>query len=158
MGATNDVLDGEKVELAAEPAELAEFAFWIGEWDLTWGEDGREKGTNRIRAILDGKVILEEFDGAPAIDFRGKSFSAYDPTRGWVQTWVDSAGGYLDFCGGMQGARMILSRQFEQDGQTIYQRMVWYNIQADELDWNWERSADSRNWQVLWKIHYRRHK
>lgn len=144
--------------LAAEPPQLSQFAFWIGDWDLTWGEDGQERGTNRIRPILNGKVVLEEFDGAPALDFRGKSVSVYDPARGWLQTWVDNAGAYLDFSGGMQGDRMVLSRQFEREGQTVHQRMVWYNIRPDEMDWNWERSTDGQNWEVLWHIHYRRRK
>ena len=43
------------------------------------------------------------------------------------------------------------------DGQTFLQRMVWYAITADSLEWNWERSNDDGDtWRVLWQIHYRR--
>ena len=54
-------------------AGAKQFDFWLGEWDLTWGEDGR--GTNRITLILDEQVIQEEFDGTPAISLKGLSVS-----------------------------------------------------------------------------------
>jgi hypothetical protein len=38
-------------------------------------------------------------------------------------------------------------------------RMVFFNIGEIELDWQWERSEDGgENWNVLWRIHYRRKK
>ncbi|RPI88510.1 MAG: hypothetical protein EHM40_22295, partial [Chloroflexi bacterium] len=65
-----------------------QFDFWLGEWDGTWGEDG--KGTNRIERILGGKIIQESFR---APDLQGMSVSAYDPERKlWCQTWVDNNG------------------------------------------------------------------
>ena len=36
------------------------------------------------------------------------------------------------------------------------QRMVWKDISANELDWNWEASSDGGEaWQVEWPIHYK---
>ena len=43
--------------------EARQFDFWLGEWDLTWGKDGR--GKNVITSIYDGCVIQERFDGRP---------------------------------------------------------------------------------------------
>jgi hypothetical protein len=136
--------------------EAKQFDFWVGEWDLSWGEDG--KGTNHIRKVYDRCVIEENFDGGTSIPLKGMSVSVFNEESGkWQQTWVDNQGGYLDFIGEYQDDRMILSQSFEKDGQEIHQRMVWYNITEDELDWNWERSDDgAKNWKVLWKIHYRR--
>lgn len=135
------------------------FDFWLGEWALTWGENGR--GHNRISRILDGQIIQEEFtslvvDQSPP--FRGLSVSAYQAqTDEWRQTWVDNQGSYLDFSGGMVGDKMILARRAVVDGKAVQQRMVWYNITADSLDWSWERSDDAgRTWQALWQIHYTR--
>lgn len=54
-----------------------QFDFWLGEWDVTWGEEG--KGTNRIERILDGKIIQENFS---APDLHGMSVSSHDPERG----------------------------------------------------------------------------
>jgi hypothetical protein len=36
-----------------------QFDFWLGEWDVTWGEDG--KGENHILRIMDDKIIQENF-------------------------------------------------------------------------------------------------
>ncbi len=42
---------------------------------------------------------------------------------------------------------------------TVLQRMVWYDIMQDSLQWNWERSEDKgKTWTVLWKIKYTRKK
>jgi hypothetical protein len=35
--------------------------------------------------------------------------------------------------------------------------MVWFNIEADQFDWNWERSDDKgKTWRALWEIKYKR--
>lgn len=130
-----------------------QFDFWLGEWDVAWGDDG--KGTNRIERILDGKIIQENFS---APDFQGMSVSSYDPERNlWCQTWVDNNGTYLDFTGTFDNGKMILSRDAIVRGEACKQRMVWYDIRGDTLEWNWERSNDGGNtWRVLWHIHYRR--
>lgn len=130
-----------------------QFDFWLGEWNVTWGEGG--KGTNRIEHILGGKIIQENFS---APDLQGMSVSAYDPERKlWCQTWVDSNGTYLDFTGGFEDGKMILAREAIVRGEACQQRMVWYNIQDNKLEWNWERSDDGGNtWRVLWKIKYTR--
>lgn len=130
-----------------------QFDFWLGTWDVQWGEDGR--GTNRIERILDGKIIQENFT---APDLIGMSVSSYDKERGlWCQTWVDNSGGYLDFTGKLEGEKMILTRDAIVKGQTCKQRMVWFDIQADRFEWNWERSDDDgKTWRVLWNIHYTR--
>jgi hypothetical protein len=36
--------------------------------------------------------------------------------------------------------------------------MVWYNVNNDSFDWNWERSRDGEEWNVLWQIRYERRK
>ncbi|HSK89045.1 MAG TPA: hypothetical protein VK880_11845 [Anaerolineales bacterium] len=130
-----------------------QFDFWLGEWDVTWGEDG--KGTNHIERILGGKIIQENFR---APDLQGLSVSSYDTERKlWCQTWVDSNGTYLDFTGNFEDGKMILRRDAIVRGEACQQRMVWYDIQADKFTWNWERSDDlGETWRVLWQINYRR--
>lgn len=130
-----------------------QFEFWIGEWECTWGEGGR--GTNHVHYIMDGKVIQENFS---APDLTGMSVSVYDLGRKlWCQTWVDNSGSYLDFTGGFEGGKMILARDAIVKGEACRQRMVWYNIEMDQFDWNWERSEDGgQTWRVLWQIKYTR--
>jgi hypothetical protein len=135
-----------------------QFDFWLGEWEACWNEN--ERGTNHVTRILDGKIIQEDFNGAPASELHGLSFSAYDPERKlWCQTWVDNSGGYLDFTGLFQDGQMVLSRNAIVRGEKCKQRMVWYNIEPDRFDWNWERSDDEGlTWRVLWQIKYTRKK
>jgi hypothetical protein len=132
-----------------------QFDFWLGEWEAAWGEDGR--GTNRVERILNGKIVQENFT---APDLLGISVSCYDPERKlWCQTWVDNSGTYLDFTGKFEDGKMILTRDAIVRGEACKQRMVWYNIQADAFEWNWERSDDGgQTWRVLWQIHYMRKK
>lgn len=148
---------GEKQkEPPCSSPEAAQFDFWVGEWNLTWGDSGR--GTNSIKKIMDGCVIEENFDGTPSIQLKGMSVSTFSKHLGkWQQTWLDNSGSYLDFIGGFQDGKMILSRELVIDGKELMQRMVWYNILENEFDWNWERSEDKgQTWKVLWKIHYKR--
>jgi hypothetical protein len=136
--------------------EAAQFDFWVGKWNATWGDSAQ--GTNNITKILDGCVILEQFDGTPGTPLKGMSVSTYNPRMGqWQQTWVDNSGSYLDFVGGMEGNKMILSRRFTKEGKPIAQRMVFENITDNSFDWRWERSTGNDSpWEVLWKIHYTR--
>ena len=130
-----------------------QFDFWLGEWDVTWGEDG--KGKNHILRIMDDKIIQENFS---APDLIGMSVSSYDAERKlWCQTWVDNNGSYLDFTGRFENEKMILSRDAIVRGQACKQRMVWFNIDANQFDWNWERSDDrGQSWRALWRIKYTR--
>jgi hypothetical protein len=137
--------------------EFRQFDFWVGEWDLTWPDSGR--GANIITVELDSCVIEENFTTEGDSPFRGRSVSVYNPaTERWSQTWVDNSGGYLDFVGAWRDSTMILSRTAtDTSGISFMQRMVWFNIAADSLDWHWERSDDNgKTWRTLWAIHYQR--
>lgn len=140
--------------------ECHQFDFWIGKWKVAWeNTDGsRSEGTNTVNLILDGCVIEENFDGNPAMPFRGKSVSAYNKNeKVWQQTWVDNSGAYLLFTGVMEDDKMILSRTMETSNGTVIQRMVFYNITKDSFEWNWESSTDNgSNWILNWKINYSR--
>jgi len=140
--------------------EAAQFDFWVGKWDLTWTDKNgnTQKGTNNITKTLNGCVIEENFTGG---SFIGRSLSVYNPNKKlWQQTWVDNSGGYLEFTGGLKDDKLILSREFTtKNDKKVKQRMIFYNISENELDWNWERSTDDGNtWQLSWKIHYVRKK
>ena len=133
--------------------ENHEFDFWIGTWDLTWGEGVH--GTNRVESILDGAVIQENFNGDGLIGISVSVFSREDSR--WHQTWVDNSGSYLDFVGEFVDGKMILSRNGIAEGKPIKQRMVWFDISANQFRWNWERSDDDgATWRALWEIQYQR--
>ena len=142
--------------------ESREFDFWVGDWDLAWEDSPgypASTGKNIISREL-GACVIEENFAAYDYNFFGKSVSTYDINQKvWKQTWVDSSGSYLDFTGGMQpDGTMILGREFtDANGQLIKQRMIFYDIQEDQMEWNWERSTDNgQTWTVVWNIHYSR--
>jgi hypothetical protein len=89
----------------------------------------------------------------------GKSFSVYNPRKNlWQQTWVDNYGSYLVFTGGYEEDKMTLVREVvNPEGKKIMQRMIFYNIDENSFDWNWEKSTDEgKSWELSWKIHYTR--
>lgn len=149
----------EKQEPCSAP-EARQFDFWLGEWDLSW--DGGS-GRNTITYKFGSCVIEENFRADQPSDesnpLKGSSVAVYSPQlKKWRQTWVDNQGSYLDFSGGFSDGKMTLSREAAKNGEKYYQRMVWYNIEKDSLDWNWEKSKDGAKWKTLWKIHYQRRK
>ncbi|MEK6221994.1 MAG: hypothetical protein N2D54_07070 [Chloroflexota bacterium] len=141
--------------------EANQFSFWIGEWDLTWDNDGKkDSGTNTITAEYGGCVIQEKFDGKPGMQFTGMSVSIFDKRDNkWKQAWVDDQGGYFDLVGEFKDGEMQLIHKQPQEGTQISNRMRFFNIQADSLDWGWEKSTDNGiSWDVMWEIHYQRKK
>jgi len=139
--------------------EAHQLDFWVGEWELAYSENGKPATSrNRVTKILDGCVILEEFDGAPGTPLKGRSVSMYDRASGrWKQTWVDNSGDYLDFTGGLEDGRMVFAREAQRDGKPFRQRMVFEDVKRESLRWLWQRSDDGgRTWKTLWEIAYRR--
>lgn len=102
--------------------------------------------------VLDGCVIREEFDGRPGTPLLGLSLSCYVVAEGRrKQRWVDNAGNYYDFTGGMERGRMVLTRETTVEGRPALHRMVWCDIEPDELKLNWEISFDDGdNWELRW--------
>jgi hypothetical protein len=132
----------------------------VGAWTGRFADASGKmvNGSNTVSTLYDGCVIVEQFDGAPGSPLKGMSHSVYDANaRRWKQTWVDNSGGYLDFVGGWEGERMILSREAERNDKRFQQRMVWFDITKDAFNWHWERSDDGgKTWKVNWRIEYRR--
>jgi uncharacterized protein DUF1579 len=141
--------------------EAHQFDFWIGEWDLSYVENGKP-GTsrNRVSRILDGCAIVEEFSGAPGTPLNGRSVSTFERASGhWKQAWVDNTAAFLDFTGGWDGERMTLAREARVRGRKVMQRMVFRDIRRDRFKWLWQASNDAgRTWTTQWEIDYRRSK
>ncbi|HEY3251492.1 MAG TPA: hypothetical protein VGK25_10285 [Ignavibacteria bacterium] len=145
---------------ACTSPENSQFDFWLGEWNLDWKTENNEQrfGTNVVSKILGGCVIEENFSTSDN-SITGKSFSVYNPNKKiWQQTWVDNTGLYLDFTGGFEDGKMILSKVLiAKDGRKFDIRMVFNNIRQNEFWWHWEQSTDEgKTWSLLWLIHYKR--
>jgi hypothetical protein len=125
-----------------------ELDFWIGEWTCTDASDG-SIGTNSISRVLSEKVVEERFHivDAAGQELNGRSWSVHDPQRGWLQTWVDDQGTYLDFTGAATAEGFVFAR----DGQ----RMVFREVARDSFTWDWERRTNA-GWQLIWRLEYER--
>jgi len=137
------------------------FDFWVGNWELTWESNGViGKGTNTIERTLNGKVLQENFTATEGAmkGYVGKSWSVYNKnTNTWHQTWVDNQGAYLDFTGKRNGNRLYFQRSATnpKTDLTTWQRMTFYNIEADRFTWDWEKSTDNgETWELAWRINY----
>lgn len=153
------------VAACASP-EHRQLDFWLGDWDVVvrsrqtpdgpWGE---ARGRQHVEAILGGCAVAETFtaDG-PGAPWAGRSYSSWQPQAGvWRQTWVDDSGGYLAFTGGLDGGAMTLVGEArERAGQRVVMRMVFLDVTATSLRWEWQRQVDGGPWAPQMIIDYRR--
>ena len=124
-----------------------DFDFWLGTWDASWGETGKESGRNVITRSFGGRVVEERFDGRPGVDLLGMSVSVFDPHRElWRQTWVDDAGNYFRARGQARRRRGAPALRAPQrlEADAIY-RMRFFDITRDSLTGTWSaRSTVAR--------------
>jgi len=145
------------VQANGDPLDADALDFWLGRWVVSWSGGG--EGTNTIRRILGERVIEESFEGRDTENvLLGRSLSVRDEAEGrWRQTWVDSTGAYLDLVGLEVDGRIAFQRKTSIGGELVIQRMVWLDVTAETLRWQWQRSKDSGGtWEVAWEIDYRR--
>jgi hypothetical protein len=132
------------------------FDFWIGKWNASWSDS--IQGQNIIEKNLNNHVIVENFKFNNQT-FNGKSWSVFDSIGNiWHQTWVDDSGAYILFTGGQEGDKIILTmtEKRNNNGKIVTMRMVFYNINENSFDWDWQSSADEVEWKSVWNIHYTR--
>lgn len=137
--------------------------FWLGDWDLTWGDAGdgtpTGRGTNRIERTVGGRVIQETFEGhGPRGTLHGFSVSIREGADGpWRQTWVDSAGSYIDLVGIEVDGRISFEVSTLEDDVAVTRRMVWLDVTPASFRWEWQRTTDGgTTWTTDWAIDYRR--
>lgn len=136
--------------------------FWVGQWKVSWKDSQGNSfyGSNKVEKQLNGKVIAEHFTILTGLNkgFEGKSFSVYDVNNKiWKQTRVDNSGGYLDFVGDFKDDKTIFHRSFvNKNGDTVYQRMVFYDFTETGFTWDWESSLDNETFKLLWRINYQK--
>ena len=138
------------------------FDFWLGEWEANWidAEGNMMIGSNTISKDLDGKVIRESFSH-PASNYQRTSISVFNQSDStWRQAWADNTGNYVDFKGVVSdGIRVFQAEAIMSGEEKVIRRMIFYNIQPDSFDWDWEISKDGgKTWKLSWQINYLRKK
>jgi hypothetical protein len=158
----------EPVAACAAP-EFRQLDFWIGDWDIVvharkapdseaWAD---APGRQHIERVLGGCAISETFSATgPGPAWAGRSYSSWQPKLGkWRQTWVDDSGGYLLFEGGVEAGTMALYGEPRNlpDGTLVQMRMIWLDVSADALRWEWQRTSDAgKSWRAMMTIDYKR--
>ena len=108
----------------SEPPYRA-FDFWMGEWEVTDNQTGNLAGSNSIRKMEDGCLLLESWSGAGGST--GTSVNYYNPVQQqWRQLWI-SAGRYsIDIVGGMVGESMqLVGNIYSFNGTASQFRGTW---------------------------------
>jgi hypothetical protein len=80
--------------------------FWIGEWNVTDQTDGQHAGQSHVEKLYGGCVLRENWSSN---GFRGGSLNTWWKGDGrWHQTWMDQAGAFRHFIGGLVGEKLVL--------------------------------------------------
>ena len=118
-----------------------EFDFWVGDWEVT--ANGNLAGHNSIQPILDGCVLQEVWTGAGGS--AGSSFNFYNPRlQQWQQFWVWRNGTTLNLKGAYADGKMVLAGEsLDREGQTIHNRISWYDNDDGTVRQHWEVSSDA---------------
>lgn len=145
------------------PAELARFAFLLGEWrctarllrdDGTWGEL-RAKWEGRY--ILDGLVIADEFQMtnlAGEVLVLGMNFRSFDAaTKTWQLRWLNAfSGTWTDLgppeLGGVQVMEDKITYCMKEPlAAHSLTRATYAHISPHHFTWRGERSHDGAAWE-----------
>jgi hypothetical protein len=148
----------QPVELRActAPAQR-QFDFWVGDWDV-FERTGQRVARARVSLILDGCVLLEEYDGVDG--HLGKSFSLYDGAIGrWRQTWVTNRGEVLDIQGELEPSGAMVLSGFDRDpaGAPRQVRGRWIAETGGAVREIAERQAGASSWTPWFDLEFRHH-
>ena len=130
--------------------EHRQFDFWIGEWNVR-NAAGRVVGTNTIKALHKGCVLMESWTGAGGVT--GSSLNIYDASgRQWHQTWVDSSGSLLELDGNLVDGAMVLSSAASDSPRN---RITWRVLPDGRVRQLWETSSDNgTTWKTSFDGYY----
>ena len=118
---------------SCEGPSHAAFDFWVGEWDVYATGSETKQAESRIEKVSAGCAIRETW--MPLRGGGGSSLSAYDPKTGtWHQLWVGQVPGRVQFEGGPQDGKMVLTGYWGRDsqGRPSLTRMTY---SVDEQGW-----------------------
>ena len=139
-------------------AESRQFDFWIGEWNVTDQQTGQHAGESRIEKLYGGCVLRENWssDG-----FTGGSLNSWwKGDRKWHQTWMDQAGAFRHFIGGLAGNQMIMTAEQpdpRDPSKTVLVRLTFTPNPDGTVRQYSDFSRDGGNtWQLRYDYLYRR--
>jgi len=138
--------------------ESRQFDFWIGEWDVTDQQSKQHAGESRIEKLYGGCVLRENWSSE---GFTGGSLNSWWQGDGkWHQTWMDQAGAFRHFIGGLENGRMVMVAEQprpSQPGQTVLVRLTFTPNPDGTVRQYSDYSTDKgATWQFRYDYLYRR--
>lgn len=138
--------------------ESRQFDFWIGEWNVTDQRTGQHAGESRIEKLYGGCVLRENWssDG-----FSGGSLNMWwNGDRQWHQTWMDQAGAFRHFIGGLTRNQMIMTAEQpdpRDPGKSMLVRLTFTPNADGAVRQYSDLSRDGgKTWQLRYDYLYRR--
>ncbi|HWS40262.1 MAG TPA: hypothetical protein VN247_03080, partial [Arenimonas sp.] len=143
---------------ACASIEYHQFDFWIGEWEVDGGQDGKTPvGKSTITRVAKGCALHENWRSAGGGD--GQSLNVFDRTaKQWTQFWIGADGVILRLEGGLQENTMVLEGLLKMPNDKVQlQRITWAKIDDGRVSQRWETSDDAgKSWQISFIGYYRR--
>jgi len=141
-----------------ESPEFRQFDFWVGDWDVSDVQGRSVVARVRVRSILNGCALLEEYRNSAG--FEGQSVSAYDAVRQvWHQNWVTNRGQLLTIEGRwVEGAMELSGSDRLPDGTERQVRGTW-RVTREGVRESAMRSTDGgQQWTPWFDLIFRPHK
>lgn len=157
--ATDPVSSAESQKPASCVApEYRQFDFWVGDWDAFEVDSPTSAARNRVDRILDGCVLLEDYQGTNGS--KGQSFSLYDASRKvWHQSWVTNQGQLLVIEGKMQAGEMVLSGvDHTAGGKERHVRGAWKPVNGGVRETAVISTDGGKTWEPWFDLVFRPHK
>jgi hypothetical protein len=143
--------------VACTSAEYRQFDFWLGQWNVSGGPDGRTpQGTSRIEPSANGCWIQEHWHAARGSD--GTSLNAWDANdRVWRQFWTGGDGTVLRLQGGLQDGAMVMEGELPKAGGGVQRQRIRWTPQSDGSVEQWWQTSDDdgQHWQTSFRGVYR---
>lgn len=130
-----------------------QFDFWVGEWEVTDRLSGQPAGTSHVERVYGGCALRENY---AADGFRGGSLNTYWNGDGrWHQTWMDSAGAFRHFVGGLDGSgRMVMTAEQPHPAVAGKTRLIRLTFTPPGNGTVRQYSDYSDDGGVSWKLRY----
>jgi ketosteroid isomerase-like protein len=142
--------------MACTGAEYKQFDFWVGDWDVVEAESGAAAAHVRVERILNGCVLLEEYQDPGGL--QGRSFTIYDaPRKLWHQSWVTNRGQFLAIEGRLSGDEMVLSGKFlSPERKETLVRGTWKPVNEGVRETAVTSTDGGKTWKTWFDLLFRR--
>lgn len=143
---------------ACETPQHRQFDFWLGEWEVDGGQDGKTPvGKSTISKVSQGCALHENWRSTQGGN--GQSLNAYDAASGqWNQFWIGADGVTLRLSGGLKDDAMVLEGSLPMPaGKVQLQRITWTPLPDGRVSQRWDVSDDAgKTWNVSFLGFYRK--